>query len=125
MRLPNTARWLAVLGCLAALGAAGIFATRPAAGAAPPRPPPLPEGIKVTLVTERTQYFLGENILLQYRITNTGAGPFKISVGGDYRGSTRADRFMVTAATSPGGQPVPDPTPGMKNWGGGLGGTPE
>ena len=79
----------------------------------------IPTGIKISLENDKTNYFLGENILLYYRIENTGSNGFKISVGGDYRGSTRADRFKVTA-TSAAGKPVADPTPDMKNFGGGL-----
>lgn len=79
----------------------------------------IPTGIKISLENDRTNYFLGENILLYYRIENTGSNGFKVSVGGDYRGSTRADRFKVTA-TSVAGKPVADPTPGMRNFGGGM-----
>jgi hypothetical protein len=77
----------------------------------------LPAGIKITLESDRTNYFLGENILLYYHIENTGSNAFKISVGGDYRGSSRADRFKVTA-TAADGKPVTDPTPVVMNFGG-------
>lgn len=79
----------------------------------------MPDGIKISLESEKTNYFLGENILLYYRINNAGSNTFKIAVGGDYRGSTRADRFKVTA-TNDDGKPVADPTPAMRNFGGGL-----
>jgi hypothetical protein len=79
----------------------------------------LPIGFKVSLVGDRTNYFLGENILLYYRIENAGLSPFEISVGGDYRGSTRADRFKVSAVSAD-GTLVADPTPLMLNFGGGL-----
>jgi hypothetical protein len=79
----------------------------------------IPGGIKISLESNKTNYFLGENVLLYYRIDNAGSNTFKISVGGDYRGSTRADRFKVTA-TSTDGKPVIDPTPVMRNFGGGL-----
>src|ERR1035437_9989660 len=77
----------------------------------------LPAGIKITLESDRTNYFLGENILLYYHIENTGSNAFKISVGGDYRGSSRADRVKVTA-TAADGKPVTDPTPVVMNFGG-------
>jgi hypothetical protein len=79
----------------------------------------LPFGFKVNLVGDRTNYFLGENIVLYYRIENAGTTPFEISTGGDYRGSTRADRFKVSAVSA-GGKLVADPTPLMRNFGGGL-----
>ena len=79
----------------------------------------LPAGFKASLVGDRTNYFLGENILLHYRVENVGATTFKISTGGDYRGSTRADRFKITAVSSD-GKLVADPTPLMRNFGGGM-----
>jgi hypothetical protein len=79
----------------------------------------LPAGLKVSLVSDRTNYFLGENILLHYRIGNVGSYSLTVSVGGDYRGSTRADRFKVTAISAE-GKPVADPTPLMRNFGGGM-----
>lgn len=77
----------------------------------------MPDGIKISLVNDKTNFFLGENILLFYRIENTGSKPFNISVGGDYRGSSRADRFKVTAISATGKQ-VADPTPVTMNFGG-------
>ena len=54
------------------------------------------------------------------RVDNTpNLNAFKISVGGDYRGSTRADRFRVTAFSAE-GKPAAHPTPLMRNFGGGL-----
>jgi len=79
----------------------------------------LPVGFKVSLVGDRTNYFLGENILLHYHVENVGATTFKISTGGDYRGSTRADRFKITAVSAD-GKLVADPTPLMRNFGGGM-----
>ncbi len=82
-------------------------------------PGKIPTGLEVSLVADRTNYFLGENILMHYRIHNASTDSFTISVGGDYRGSTRADRFVVTAVSTDGKQ-VADPTPFMQNFGGGL-----
>lgn len=78
-----------------------------------------PAGLKVQLVSNRTEFFLGESVLLHYRIENTGADTVRISTGGDYRGSTRPDRFVVTAVSET-GMTVDDPTPLMRNFGGGL-----
>ncbi|MGD1083552.1 MAG: hypothetical protein ABSA47_02235 [Verrucomicrobiota bacterium] len=83
------------------------------------KPGKVPAGLEVSLVADKTNFFLGENILLHYRIHNASSNTFKISVGGDYRGSTRADRFTVTAVSAD-GIPVADPTPFMRNMGGGL-----
>ena len=79
----------------------------------------LPDGIRINLESDRTNYFLGENIVLYYHITNGASNAFKISVGGDYRGSTRPDRFKVRAVSAD-AKPVADPTPGMRNFGGGF-----
>jgi hypothetical protein len=83
------------------------------------KPGKVPAGLEVSLVADKTNFFLGENILLHYRIHNASSNTLKISVGGDYRGSTRADRFTVTAVSAD-GIPVADPTPLMRNFGGGL-----
>ena len=80
----------------------------------------LPKGMSVSLESDKLVYFVGENILLHYRIDNTGNEPFKISVGGDYRGS-RPIRFKITAV-SRGGKAVEDPTPFPFNFGGLLAG---
>ncbi len=74
------------------------------------------EGARVTLELEKPEYFLGENILVHYCLENTGKEPFKISVGGDYRGS-RARRFKVRA-TGEHGKPVDDPDPSGLCFGG-------
>lgn len=79
----------------------------------------MPDGLRISLLSDKTRYYLGENILLHYRVENAGETPFQISVGGDYRGGTRADRFKVTASSAD-GRTVADPTPGMRNMGGGL-----
>jgi len=78
---------------------------------------PLPSDIQVTLEPGKSLYYLGENIILYYCIKISGTDSFSVSVGGDYRGSTRADRFHVTAISAD-GKPVADPTPLMRNKGG-------
>ena len=85
----------------------------PAAAAAPQ----IPAGAKIELVADRTEFFLGENILLYYRITNTGDTAFSIEVGGDYRGGARAYRFKIMAVDAK-DQPVEDPAPTQYDMGG-------
>ena len=84
---------------------------------------PVPEGARVTLEMDKPQYFLGENILVHFRLENVGDKPFSYSYGGDYRGGSRSLRFKATA-TGPDGKPVADPDPSGFNLGG-LGGTSE
>ena len=98
------------------------------AGRAQPRPTapdtvwgsrnlPIPERVKVTLEFDRPEYFLGENVLAHFVIENTGTTPFKISQGGDYRGSSRSLRFKVTA-TDEAGHETADPDPDPSCFGG-------
>lgn len=114
---------LAVLFCVSRAVPAradGVAATR----GAPPiaqKIQVVPDGARVTLVPRRADYFLGENIIADFRVENAGKTPFSISVGGDYRGGTRADRFKVSARDAQ-GNPVPDPNPTESNFGG-LGGS--
>ena len=84
---------------------------------------PMPEGAKVTLKTDRAEYFLGENVLVDFILENTSDQPFKMSYGGDYRGSSRSLRYIVTA-TDELGQEAEDPDPSKMNFGG-LGGEKE
>jgi len=81
------------------------------------RPVAIPSGSKISLVLDRTEFFLGENILLHYGIENTGGPAFAVEVGGDYRGGTRANRFKITARSAT-GQLVGDPAPVQWNMGG-------
>ncbi len=83
---------------------------------------PVPEGARVTLELDKAQYFLGENILVHFRLENVGDKPFSYSYGGDYRGGSRSARFKFSAI-APDGQPVADPDPSGFNEGG-LGQTP-
>lgn len=82
-----------------------------------PNAPPVPAGAKVTIAFDRAQYFLGENVYARFIIENTGAEPFQISLGSDYSGSIRADRFRVTA-TDEAGRAVADPFPNAGSMGG-------
>jgi len=81
---------------------------------------PMPEGAKVTLKTGHAEYFLGENVLVDFVLENTSDQPFQISTGGDYRGSSRALRFIVTA-TDETGNVAEDPDPSKMNFGGLMG----
>lgn len=83
---------------------------------------PVPAGAHVTLELDKAQYFLGENILVHFRLENVGDKPFSYSYGGDYRGGSRSARFKVSAI-APDGQPAADPDPSGFNEGG-LGQTP-
>ena len=73
---------------------------------------PVPDGAKVTLETDRQEFFLGENILMHFILENTGTQPFEADFGGDYRGSSRCLRFKVTATDEAGNLAEdPDPNP--------------
>ena len=78
---------------------------------------PVPEGARVTLELDKVEYFLGENILVHFRLENVGDKPFSYSYGGDYRGGSRSARFKFSAIV-PDGQPVADPDPSGFNEGG-------
>src|SRR4051794_34729244 len=63
---------------------------------------PRPAGAEIALETDRTEYWIGENVLVHFVVKNTGAEPFAISTGGDYRGAPRHLRFQVTAVDEQG-----------------------
>jgi len=89
-------------------------------------PPANPADAHVVLELDKPQYFLGENILLHFRVENRGAEPFVISMGGDYRGAARHLRFKISAIRLDGnaeerGKTVADPYPGTMNFGGMFG----
>lgn len=77
----------------------------------------VPPDVKISLLLDKQEYFLGENILINYCIKNEGNEPVSIDVGGDYRGGTRASRFKVTA-TGPDRKPAADPDPVQWQMGG-------
>ena len=58
---------------------------------------PVPPGLKLSLLFDKESYFLGENVLVHLCVENTSPEPFKIDLGGDYRGATRHTRFKVLA----------------------------
>lgn len=76
-------------------------------------------GVDISLEFDKPQYFLGENVLLHWRIRNAGNTPFEVSIGGDGRtpGAKRAIRFKVEAFDAA-GKPSPDPYPKPHNMGG-------
>ena len=78
------------------------------------------KGAKIELMLDKQQFFLGENILLHYGVTNQGTEPFGIETGHDYRGAPRHLRFKVIAIDDKGIQ-VEDPYPSTMCMGG-LGG---
>jgi hypothetical protein len=81
---------------------------------------PVPANAKVTLSTDKDEYFLGENVLVHFKLENTGGAPFEAAFGGDYRGAPRSLGFIVTA-TDPNGKPVADPYPNSSGLGGLIG----
>jgi hypothetical protein len=88
----------------------------------PPEPATMPagdprRGAVVTLGLDKKQYYLGENILLRWRVANEGDQPFNVSIGGDYRGSYRALRFKIQAVDEQ-GRKMLDPYPSSMNFGG-------
>lgn len=95
----------------------GILLGPPAAANDPNAAPPVPAKFKVTVSAERSEYVLGENVIISFILENTGTEEFTVAFGGDYRGGTRANRFKVTA-TDPKGQEVDDPDPDQMIFGG-------
>ncbi len=77
----------------------------------------VPDTARVSFTFDAPQYFLGENVLGHFCVENTGTAPFRVSMGGDYRGAARATRFHVTALDAD-GKTVADPYPGAMNFGG-------
>jgi hypothetical protein len=75
-----------------------------------------PTHARVVLTVSKPSFFLGENVLLHYCLENTSTATFEISVGSDYRGSSRSLRFKMTV-TDELGAVVPDPDPGGYNEG--------
>jgi hypothetical protein len=82
-----------------------------------------PAKSRVILTMDKTEFLLGENVLVHYCFENTSKAPIKISYGGDYRGSSRHLRFKVTV-TAGLSAVMPDPDPSGFSLGG-IGGTEE
>ena len=81
------------------------------------------EGARVTLQSDRSSYFLGENVLLHFCVENLGNDPISVDMGGDYRGAPRSLRFKVKAFDDQ-GRLLEDPHPDPLCFGG-LGGKTE
>ncbi len=65
---------------------------------------------RITLDHQRNEYFLGENILIDYRLENTGPGPLRYEKGGFFPGLRRNDGYRVTAVPVDGvGKPIGPP----------------
>lgn len=74
----------------------------------------------VEVVFDKEQYFLGENVLLHYRVSNNGEEPFTITTGGDSATEARRPlRFKVFAMRGD-GTLVRDPYPQAGCMGGPL-----
>ena len=73
--------------------------------------------VQARLVFDQPSFFLGENVLAHFALTNTGKAPASISYGGDYRGAPRSLRFKVTA-TDEKGNTAPDPYVSTSHMGG-------
>lgn len=78
---------------------------------------PVPSSYKLTASVDKEKYFLGENVLVHFTVENTGASPFQVEGGGDYRGAARHLRFKVHAYGLD-GKEVRDPYPDSMCMGG-------
>ncbi|MCK6480220.1 MAG: hypothetical protein HUU06_06665 [Planctomycetaceae bacterium] len=82
-------------------------------------PPGPPAGAVVRLEADRTDWLLGEDVALRLEVENRGSQPLSLSTGGDYRGTTRPERFTITA-TREDGLAAEDPAPNQNCEGGGT-----
>jgi hypothetical protein len=80
--------------------------------------PPVPEDARVSAEVVRKTWFIGENVLIHFKLETTG-GSFKAGFGGDYRGAGFATRFRLKVADADGNL-MPDLNHGNNM--GGLGG---
>ena len=83
---------------------------------------PVPDGARVTLKPDKKQYFIGEDVVVQYVLENTGTKPFKIRIGGDYCADSRHFRFFVKVQDES-GKKIPDPLRCRRRCGHGRGKT--
>src|SRR5262249_35879442 len=84
-------------------GTPGLGRAQFAAGA-------VPKGAKIAVEFDKTEFFVGENILRHFVIETKGPEALSINGGGDYRGASRSLRFHVTL-TDEKGTPVAAPDP--------------
>jgi hypothetical protein len=87
-----------------------VFACVESACMAQDKAVPFPEHLRLSLVFDGEQHFLGENILVHLCIENVGKEEFYVYRGGDYRGASRHLRYHVMA-TDEQGKAVADPDP--------------
>jgi hypothetical protein len=67
------------------------------------------EGARVTLLLDKKEYFLGENILLHYCVENTSKTPFQIKSGMDMNSVTGRQISFEVIAKGEDGKVVEDP----------------
>ncbi len=108
MMLRNTCQCFLIVILITSLGNGNLSADKPE----------VPENAGFVLSTDKEEYFLGENVLLHFKLENTGGDVFKAEYGGDYRGAARALRFKVTATNQQTGEVLADPYPSDNCMGG-------
>jgi hypothetical protein len=79
--------------------------------------PLAPGKARIDLTVRQPRQLLGEHVLVDFCVVNTGAAAIQIEVGGDYRGSSRSLRFQVVVRDRKGAV-MPDPDPNPFNLGG-------
>jgi HEAT repeat protein len=84
---------------------------------APAQSTPRPANFRVAVSSDKTEYMLGENVLLTFTVENTGTESFRVEFGGDTRGTSRAISFSVSAVDRAGTE-MPDPQPEQLSFGG-------
>lgn len=57
---------------------------------------PVPEGARVILKANKERYFVGEDIVVQFVLENTGLKPFRIMIGGNRCADSRDMSFRIT-----------------------------
>ncbi len=70
----------------------------------------------------KPDYFIGEPIYVEFEVVNRGDQPIYFSTGGDYRATSRHDRFSFSVVATD-GEEAPDPVQ-RGGLGGGLGSKP-
>lgn len=108
---------IVVTAVMIALGLSLRVVARPQSDWAMSGTNPVPEGATVRVVFDKEQFLLGEDVIVHFVLENTGTTPFSYSTGGDYRGASRALRFIVTATDEAGVQ-AEDPDPERMCFGG-------
>ena len=114
---------------IAAIAAVTLFAAKYAIPSSPATEPnsasqksPVPAHYSLAVKFDSPKYFLGENVLLDFIVQNTGTTPIVIGIGGDYRGTWRQTRFKIKA-TAEDGSTASDPHPNAEmSCMGGMGG---